>query len=222
MSVSIIIPAFNEENYISACLESLRGQKAEIIVVDSSTDDKTSEIAKRFETKIIRLPKATVGKAKNAGVSQATSEIVAFMDADTVAPPNWVEMVTHSLRDGVVGVTGVKRPLNGLWYDEIILPIIYYLQGISSTLNIPLEVCTNSAIRRDVFLSIGGFDEKREYGEGQPITYNIHKYGRTKFNPKMVVHTSMRRTRKWGWHKIIINNTLSWIINNNNKYVKIR
>src|SRR5690554_7504849 len=100
--ISVIVPAHNEDKYISQCLESLSTQDYpkslyEIIVVDNNSADKTSEIAANFNVKILQQSTGPVGAVRNAGASLAKGGLLAFIDADCVAPKDWLSIGTRAL-----------------------------------------------------------------------------------------------------------------------------
>ena len=86
--VSVIIPTLNAEIYIDDLLSSLRGQsvKCEIIIVDSSSSDRTASIAASGNAKIVTVRKEDFnhGKARNIGVQEATGDIVVFLTQDAL------------------------------------------------------------------------------------------------------------------------------------------
>ena len=99
MLVSVIIPAYNEENTIESCLNSLLNQTIgkesyEVIVVDDGSTDSTSEIIKRYPVKLFRQGNSGPATARNLGAKNSSGEIILFTDADCVAEPNWIEEMT--------------------------------------------------------------------------------------------------------------------------------
>jgi len=113
VSVTVLIPAYNAASTIRGTLSSLLVQDFdethEIIVVDSSSDETPSIIAEEFSTvRLIHLDKQTdPGTARNLGIVQARGEIIACIDADCIAPPDWLERMVSAQRVGheVVGGT---------------------------------------------------------------------------------------------------------------------
>lgn len=87
-TLSVIIPTFNEVDYIKDALQSVQFAD-EIIVVDSFSTDNTQEIAKGFPTKILERKFDNFSAQKNFAIEQATSDWILFIDAD--------ERVTRSL-----------------------------------------------------------------------------------------------------------------------------
>ncbi|HSW98193.1 MAG TPA: glycosyltransferase family A protein [Candidatus Saccharimonadales bacterium] len=109
MKVSVIIPVYNEEAYIHACLESVINQKEpadEIIVVDNNSIDNTPTIAKAFpEVKIVKEAKQGMIPARNKGFNSAKYEIIAKIDADTRVSPDWIQRIKKNFQDeSIIGV----------------------------------------------------------------------------------------------------------------------
>lgn len=88
-TLTVIVPTFNEEDYIEDALFSVKFAD-EIIVIDSFSTDKTVEIAKKFTSKILTRKFDNFSNQKNFALKEATGEWVLFLDAD--------ERVSHSLQ----------------------------------------------------------------------------------------------------------------------------
>jgi len=113
MSVSVVVPAYNEASRISAVLTPLVDCSSvdEVIVVDDGSDDRTAEVAQRFfDVQVISLPENR-GKAAalDEGVRHARNEILLFLDADLVGlrqehVQRLIEVYREQQADMVVGV----------------------------------------------------------------------------------------------------------------------
>ena len=94
LTISLIIPAYNEERYLAACLEAVAKQTVkplEVIVVDNNSSDNTAEVASKFP--FVRLIKETtqgVIHARSSGFDAASGDIIARIDADTLLPVDWM------------------------------------------------------------------------------------------------------------------------------------
>jgi len=114
--ISIIIPAYNEEQNITDCLESVAGQAGdycpEVIVVDSSSDRTPEIIRRRFpQVKLLHFSCRTdQGQARNRGLQEAKGDILFFLDADCIAPSNWINYMLkwHSEGYDMVGGTVIN------------------------------------------------------------------------------------------------------------------
>ena len=95
-SVSVVIPAYNSEQFISETIQSVLAQSvkpAEIIVVDDGSTDETSKVVQKFgkPVKLIQTPNSGVSHARNIGVERATSTWVAFLDSDDTWEEEFLE-----------------------------------------------------------------------------------------------------------------------------------
>jgi glycosyltransferase involved in cell wall biosynthesis len=127
LTLTIVIPAFNEEGHIGACLDAIAAQTAspdEVIVVDNNSIDATKQIANQYQfVKVKQERRQGVVFARNKGFDTATGRIIARIDADTVLPPDWVarakEIYQGAGRPQYFAVTGPSRFRNRFsrgWY----------------------------------------------------------------------------------------------------------
>ncbi|MCA9344846.1 glycosyltransferase family 2 protein, partial [Candidatus Saccharibacteria bacterium] len=97
LTVSIIIPVYNEEDYIKQCLDHIAAQKVrpqEVIVVDNNSTDNTLKIVKDYKfVRVLTEKQQGVLYARNKGFNQAKSQIIGRIDADTRLEPDWVEQL---------------------------------------------------------------------------------------------------------------------------------
>lgn len=200
--ISLIIPAHNEERYIKPCLEyALRnseGLVAEIIVVDNASSDKTSELSQKFENvRVVFEERKGLTRAREAGFRNATGDLIAYIDADTRMPPGWCKRALQEFEKNpnLVCVSGPyvyydiprwQGMFVWLYWRLLVLPG-YYALGY-------MVVGGNFMIRRDVLDKMNGFDLSIEfYGEDANIARRAHQFGKVKFVPQFVMHTSGRR-----------------------------
>jgi glycosyltransferase involved in cell wall biosynthesis len=107
VSYSVIIPAFNEQNWLPKTLDAL--QKAmgeiimpgEIIVADNNSDDKTPEIAIQYGAKVVFEPVNQISRARNAGAKVAKGKYLIFLDADTLISPMLLKTALNYLESGL-------------------------------------------------------------------------------------------------------------------------
>jgi uncharacterized repeat protein (TIGR01451 family) len=101
-SVSVIVPAYNEEAHIAACLESIQKQDykgdMEVIVVNDGSTDRTAEIASKYPIDLVSL-KTNVGKANalNAGIERSEGGILVFSDSDSELASDAVSLLVNCL-----------------------------------------------------------------------------------------------------------------------------
>ncbi len=209
MNISVIIPTYNEEKYIETCLRSLECQdypgNYEVIVSDGSSTDNTARIAERFADRVIVDRKDTIAYGRQAGSLAARYQVLAYTDADTFIPSDWLSNLASSLEDGrVVGAHGKLLPLDGNRLEndfcKYVLPPYSQLMV---NINKPSVPGSNFAVRRKAFDRVGGFNTKLATGEDVDLCNRIKSLGKFIYNPDAVVYVSTRRVRKWGYLKML-------------------
>lgn len=204
--ISVIIPTLNEEKYLPRCLKSLARQSnrdhVEIVVVDGGSSDRTVQIAEEYAEKVLVEPGLPVGAARNLGARKAAEKILAFIDADTVACNEWLEVIDRSFESDseAVGVTGPTLPYEGTHLDRLAYQVATgWAQRLSLKLGRPHVAGFNCAYQRDAFWNAGGFDENRVLSEDVMLSMRMRHQGRILFNPEMIAYTSLRRIKKYGY-----------------------
>jgi len=115
LKLSLIIPVYNEERHIGACLDAVALQTIpplEVIIVDNNCTDRTLEIAEEYDfVHVINQPKQGRGYARSAGFNAATGDILGRIDADSRISKNWVERVIDMFESDsdLAGLTGIAR-----------------------------------------------------------------------------------------------------------------
>ncbi|HEY5601133.1 MAG TPA: glycosyltransferase family 2 protein [Patescibacteria group bacterium] len=93
--ISIVVLAKNEQNLLTACLESV-GWADEIIVIDDNSTDKTVEIAKKYTKNVFTHKRSSFSESRNFGLSKTKGEWILYIDAD--------ERVTANLKDEILSI----------------------------------------------------------------------------------------------------------------------
>lgn len=192
--VSIIIPTFNNEKYIRDCLRSLFQQNYnkdawEILVVDNGSSDRTLEIARGYSCKIIEKCVGTISSSRNAGAAQSKGDILAFIDSDCIAPPNWLKEAIELLDKSGAGAVGAEYslPTDTTWVERT-----WYLNTTRRKVDGEtdwLPSC-NLIVLRQYFERVGGFNEKLVTTEDVDFSHRIRALGaKIISNPKLsVIH----------------------------------
>ena len=209
MDISVIIPTYNEEKYVGTCLRSLSNQdyqgRYEIIISDGSSTDRTVEIARRYGARVVVDKKDTISFGRQAGSRAARYPILAYTDADTSIPSDWLTQLSKSLQDKhVVGVHGKLLPLDGNRFENdfcnyVLPPYSKFMVQI----NKPSVPGSNFAIRRWAFDKVKGFNTKLVTSEDVDICNRIKSLGKFVYNQDAVVYVSTRRVREWGYLKML-------------------
>ena len=126
---SIVIPAFNEEDFLSTTLTALHEATAqlelsgEIIVVDNNSSDETAAIAAAQGAQVVFEKINQISRARNAGAHTAQGRYLIFVDADTLVPPALLQQALANLEGGKIIGGGARvigdKPLKFLDADFI-------------------------------------------------------------------------------------------------------
>lgn len=160
--VSIVIPAFNEENLLPQCIARIRAAcdacasiaaRYEIIVCDNNSTDATATIAAQSGCRVVFEPVNQISRARNRGASVATGAWLLFIDADSWPSPELIaEAATLLHDDRCVGCGSTIRIVDGPWWFKA----AWQSKNLSMRL---LKWCPGGFIlcRRDAFEAMGGF-----------------------------------------------------------------
>lgn len=166
-SLSIVIPAYNAEEFLEATIRSCLQARsvAEVIVVDDGSEDGTPEICGMFDDQIryMRVENGGVSQARNVGARMAKGEWLLFLDADDRLRPGGAEKLMATVREGVAGVA------YGLVSEEQEPPRAVRVTGQNHAAGVPPHPALRSywrcavitpgsaVIRRDLHERVGGF-----------------------------------------------------------------
>ena len=209
MKLSFVIPAHNEEVNIGECLSSIlrelegKPYTVEIIVVNNASTDNTGRIARRFTgVRVVDEPRKGLVIARQAGLTRATGDLVANVDADTRIPPGWIEKVLAEFEKDPKLVC-LSGPF--IYYDLALwvraLQMVFYGIAFPTYLfnRFVLRVSSmvqggNFVIKKAIFEQVGGFDVAIDfYGEDTDVARRLNKVGHVKFTFSLPILTSGRR-----------------------------
>ena len=187
LTLSIVIPAYNEEAVLGACLHAISKQTVqpdEVIVVDNNSSDATAAIAKSFGfVTLIKEPTQGIIAAHHRGFTKAQSDIIARIDADTVMTKTWVERVKKTFRDNpsIDAVTGpgavYEFALEEMYPGEFFSK--YYLTLGKGLFGKQLLWGSNMAIKKSVWQAIEPYTchNERLVHDDVDISLLLHHYG---------------------------------------------
>jgi len=204
--ISVVIPTYNEEKYIGATLFHIKKQKPyEIIVADSYSKDKTVKIARDYGAKITYVKRKNAAVGRNAGAKVAKGDVLLFLDADTIAFDNLLEVVKKDFKDKkLVGWTCPIYAFSPNWKEHLIYhtlnTIIEFLIKVVKKPHCPGVIMV---IKKEIFNIVGGFDENLTAMEDHDMALRTGKRGKYKFSKETCVFTSTRRLTSWGIRKMI-------------------
>lgn len=216
-SLSIVIPAYNEERLLRGCLQAIAAQTVrphQVIVVDNNSTDRTAEVARRFDfVTVVSEPRQGIVYGRNRGFDLAVAggaEIIGRIDADTVLPPGWVESILkfyeqpgheHAVLNGGARFYNLHSGrVAGIMYDFVVhrlnrLMLGYYFPWGS---NMALPAAAWEAVRQDTC-------PQTDIHEDLDLGIHLHAKGfRTVYRARMRVGVVARRVmdqrgRLWGY-----------------------
>ncbi|MFL1465515.1 glycosyltransferase [Marinobacter sp. HN1S83] len=201
-SVSILVPAHNEEKHISKCIESLLAQsypedRYEIIVVNNRSSDDTKGIACKYPVAVHDYNGVGIGAVRNYAVENSTGEILAFIDADCVAPADWVETAVTK----VLSMPGELRVVGGdaLMSDEPSrLEKYWFFKRVRKHNDMKNLNGASMIFPKKLFDEVGGFNVALNAGEDSDFSHRIRQYGtRIEYDERLdVIHLGYPKTFK--------------------------
>lgn len=201
--ISVIIPAFNEQKYISNALSGLKSQSFrdfETIVVDGGSTDSTVSLARK-SAKVIVCKEKGVSIARNRGAKIARGRILLFLDADTLPSKDLLSSYHKIFEDSaVIAATGPVYPLEktkrriSLGYSIVSVAFV----KLSILAGNPCIIGSNFAVRADKFRKARGFAENFPTYEDWDLSGRIKVYGKVVYSDNASVYTSVRRVAAWG------------------------
>jgi glycosyltransferase involved in cell wall biosynthesis len=187
----------------------LARERFEVIVVDNGSTDQTREIAKSFadrlNLRILEQPGVRISALRNLGAREAQGAIVAFLDADCLAPKEWLERVVESVAGEGACVVGAHYllPENSSWVGRT-WHRYHEAEKSGEVSHVPAG---DLIMRREDFLRLGGFDETIQTNEDYELCERARANGMTvRAVPEIgVVHLGTAQSlrvffRKQAWH----------------------
>ncbi len=207
MKFSVIVPARNEERFITPCLESIRNsgkaypEQVEIIVVLNRCTDRTEEIALSFGARIVREDARNLARIRNAGTRAARGEILVTIDADSRMSAGTLPAIDRALSSGRTAGGGVamfpERYSLGILVSVLWLVPYLLIHRVSGG----LFWC----YRAD-FEALKGFDEQLVSAEDLDFAKRLKAYGKKNKRPFSTLRgghiiTSCRKFDQFGdWY----------------------
>jgi glycosyltransferase involved in cell wall biosynthesis len=199
MRYSIIVPTYNEENYVGRCLQSIRDQRYdrsqfEVIVADANSTDNTQKVSTPLCDRFVSTEKRGIALGRNLGAAHATGEYFVFVDADAVLEQNFLAHLDVSFHDNAtVAVTGLARPSDGRTFPRLVYTMTYVLVRVFATTGLPLFPGICVAYRAREFKDASGFREDFGVVEDLDLSRRVSKLGKCVINKNAIAHVSTRR-----------------------------
>jgi len=217
--VSIVIPTYNAERFMTPLLASIFRNKIddmEVIIVDDCSNDNTVKIARTYPVRVIELKKnGGPAKARNIGVEAAKGDIVFFLDSDVIVMDGAIKEVEdyfdkNPSANCVIGVCSTE-PLNRGFVPAYMAMFEYiHLIGLQYA-GVSVFAPRCGAIKRDFFLKIGGYDENYRGADVEDfeLARRINKTDCIILDPKIVVRHQFANFRQA--LRIYFRRTVMWV-----------
>jgi glycosyltransferase involved in cell wall biosynthesis len=219
-SISVIIPAFDEERYLPATLRAVEksmsllrsqaGVTTELIVVDNDSADATASVASSHGARVVTESQHNIARVRNRGAAAAQANMLVFLDADTCIPEDLLPRIyqVSAAPDCVGGAVDTDyqpkkwsmRVYLGMW--RMVGRAFGMAQGAT-------QFCL-----RDTFTALGGYDESLFMGEDVDFYARMRKHARqaggsVRFIEELKVVPSSRRFDQWAvWRTLLWTNPL--------------
>jgi cellulose synthase/poly-beta-1,6-N-acetylglucosamine synthase-like glycosyltransferase len=202
--VSIIIPAYNAQDTIKTCLDSMMKldypqEKIEIIMVDNNSTDSTWEIARGYPIAVLRQMNVQSSYAsRNLGIESAKGDILAFTDTDCSVSPQWLQNLLSSSDNPHIGCfAGRIEAYEPRTLAEQFAAVDEENHDQEHSLKkgyLPAANTANVAYRREVFQKIGLFRSDLRSGGDAELTWRFVQNGEygIDYNPDAVVYHKHR------------------------------
>ena len=216
-TVSVLVPAHNEERVLASCLASLQALSPaphEIIVINDGSVDATSEVAHRFPVHLLEQTKQGKAAALNAGLTMASGEVVVVLDADTQLAPDFLAATAGHFADPRVGavagnvkVGNTQRLLARLQSLEYVVSLNLDRRAQAVLNSISVVPGAAGAFRRSALLELGGYP-RRTLVEDADLTMMLLRAGWTiPYEARAIALTEapqnvadvLRQRRRWSF-----------------------
>jgi len=201
---SIIIPAYNEEKYLTACLKSVFNQNSpksqyEVIVVDNASTDKTPQIARKFNKVIlVSEPKKGLIRARNKGLDISRGKIIINLDADCIVPKGWLKKIKKKFQNNknLVLLTGPYLSQKGEnnFIDSLSIKMVnFFYKNFNKLI---AYWGGNTAVKKSALIRIGGYNLSNPYHDELSLLSKLNKIGKLTFDPALKITSSNRKIKE--------------------------
>lgn len=203
--VSIVIPAYNEEKTILQTLASISETKSkrkiEVIVVNNNSTDLTEELVRQTGVRYINESRQGYMFARNRGLYSAKGRYILNADADTLYPPEWIDLMIDPMEKGkdIVLVYGKyaffpstdRSRMLYYMYEKLSDVIRYFSKKVKD--EAAFVMGANSGYLKDLALKVDGYQHPPGANEDGYLALKLRNFGKIQFIKGSIVWTSDRR-----------------------------
>jgi len=184
--ISVVVCTHNGAPTLPECLSRLTGldyPDFEVIVVNDGSTDGSGEIARAYETKVVETEHRGLSYARNAGIAEATGEIVAFLDDDAYPDHDWLHYVAAAFENsphGGIGGPNLPPPEDGRVAECVAVAPGAPIHVLISDREAEHVPGCNMAFRKSALEAVGGFDERfHAAGDDVDLCWRLQDAGET-------------------------------------------
>lgn len=175
--VTIIIPAYNAQEWIADAVESALSQtvRCDVVVIDDGSTDSTASVVKDYPVKLVRQVNKGLPSARNTGIMNSSTEYILPLDADDILNDNCVEKLLE-----VAEVTGADmvapsfKSFGKESYQVILMP-----HPTIEEFRVANRIGYCTLMKREVLLEVGGYSPKMVWGyEDYHLWHDLLKRGK--------------------------------------------
>ena len=211
--ISVVIPAHNEEEFLSATLDGLNRQtfrNFETIVVTNGCTDRTGDVVRGKCDQLYELEERGLGPARNLGAAKARGNLLMFLDADTLLQPDALEIIarTFKRRHSAGTLRGVPDQNKGAY------KVIYFMKNFVHRTHAHHGSSGVILCWKDHFEAVGGFDNELYLRENSDLMKKLRQFGAYKYIRATPAITSMRRYERTGTADMVLLWLKVWVLSN--------
>ncbi len=198
--ISVIVPAYNEEELLPRCLESIIQQQeaCQLIIVDGASEDSTLQVAQRYADRVIILDEPGLARQLNAGAEAASGDILLFLHADSLLVPGCLARLKCLPEKFVGGAFTMHVAGNRFFFRLLSLggDVFCRLSGIYFG-------DRGIFIRTKIFKQMGGFVELPIMADVD-FSQRLKSQGKTILLPGPVVSSSRKFEKESPWRTLYL------------------
>jgi glycosyltransferase involved in cell wall biosynthesis len=220
--ISVIIPTLNEASTLEKMLsqfsaEMIREYEIELIVSDGGSTDATLDIAKKKVHIVldeVKNRKQTIGEGRNRGARHSSGDVLFFFNADVRVDNtgHYLKAMLETLRS--LDAVAATCPVFVYPEQETSLDRIYHrIHNLHVRFLNAVGFGTGrgecQVVRRDAFMTVGGYDERLAAGEDFDLYRRLARRGKIRYVKDLKAYESPRRYRRLGYLRV----TFAWLLN---------
>lgn len=174
--ISVIIPCYNQGEYLAEAIESALSQTSDVIVINDGSTDNTQEIAELYPVTLVNQVNKGLSSARNTGIMHAKGEYILPLDADDILMPTCIKRMEETIDETHADIIAPEFETFGKVESIFKYESTPYLEQFWTGNRLPY-FC---AIKKDALLEVGGYSPKMTWGwEDLHLWFDLLKRDKT-------------------------------------------